>query len=236
MECHDARILLTFVERKSEAVDAAERAALQQHLDLCPDCAARAHAERQADEALGKLMLDVPVPADLQGKLLKRLAQQRPSKAWRWAAAAMIGAVVVIASGIAGSVWYATRPPLVTFEDVTSYQGKGFNWKADDVESDFNKSGITMRVPGEFKPSNLQRVEIVEFKNRRVARLEYRGISPDGATAIADVLVLPNRQFRADQLPKGGVPGGNLTIIRHEDYTYLIMHNGRLVDLFRGTF
>ena len=87
MECHDARTLMLFA-RSSEAVDAAEKAALQQHLDGCPDCAARAQAERHADEALTKLMQDVPVPADLKGKLLKRLADDRPAKPWRWLASA----------------------------------------------------------------------------------------------------------------------------------------------------
>ncbi len=230
MECHDARILLTFAQRRCEKLDASEHAALQQHVDGCPDCAARIQAEHQADAAIGRLMLDVPIPADLKGKVLKRLAEQRLGKPWR--KPATVAALVLIAL-LAGGIWYAVRTPVVTVEGVQEYFYKGNGAKDEEVEADFQKLGIEIRLPGNFKDKFLKHAEVVEFKSQRVVKLSYRTSNDDGSTGIVDVLVLRNRDFRLDKLANGPILGTNITIIKNDDFTYLILQSGNIDRVVR---
>ena len=83
MECQDVQQLLAFVNRKCEGLADAERDAIREHLDRCPDCSARAQAERRSDEALGRLMRDVPVPPGLQQQVSQRLTAQRRGARWK---------------------------------------------------------------------------------------------------------------------------------------------------------
>ena len=84
MNCQDVHQLLAFADRKAEELDQPERDALKQHLEKCPDCAEQSLAERRADALVGAAMRDVPVPADLKQKVLKRLAAERGGVPWKW--------------------------------------------------------------------------------------------------------------------------------------------------------
>src|SRR5262245_15343786 len=119
MECHDARLLLAFARRKSEELDATERSALEAHVQSCPDCIAFSQADQQADATLARLMHAVPVPAELKGKVLARVAANRPRKPWKWLTAA---AAAILLCASAGAGWYLTLPTELTLPMIHEYE------------------------------------------------------------------------------------------------------------------
>jgi hypothetical protein len=235
MECHDVRVLLTFAERRCELLDAEERAALDQHLDKCPDCASISQAERQADQIIGQLMVDVPVPSNLKGKLKHRLAAERPRKPWRWIAAA--AAVLLLVS--AGAV------SMIDFR--TELTAPDFHWvvvelTAETAEADLAARGLNVRVPAKFNYRLLQHVDVVEFKGHRVGKLTFAQF---GGGASATVLILPHSQFHMNtetDFAEADIPGSTSIRIRHAppadgdprgDFIYVIFYRGNIASLER---
>jgi hypothetical protein len=193
MECQDVRQLLAFLERKSEELDAAEGAALQKHLDACPDCAALAASERSADQAIGVALRDVAVPAGLKQQVLSRLAVERGVAPWkRWAgvaAAAMLLAAI-------GGAWVFWPKPELTNEDVKSYAGA--NWSKESVEHYFEGQGLKVRAPDKFMYQYLHQVDVVLINGRRVAKLTF--VRSDDRAAFATVLIIDKTQFKVDDI------------------------------------
>lgn len=221
MECHDARILLSFAHRRAEELDAAERAHLQQHLEKCPDCAALAQAERQTDEAFGKVMVDVPVPTDLKRKITARLAVTGPRKPWILAAAA--AAMILIA--ISGTlVWLQFQRPVVGFGDI---EDAVHNWDANTVRDYLKSQGLTAEGPESLDYRYLQHVDVVEFKGRRVGKLMF---ARNDRAASATVLILPKSEFRMDtekELYAQEVPHTTSISIRHaSNFVHVIFFRG----------
>lgn len=227
MECHDVRLLLSFAYRGCENLDVTEREALEQHLGKCPGCAACAQADRQLDQTLGKVMRDVPIPADLKHNVLKRLAAQRRPVPWKWVAAA---AAVLIAVSTMGIVRHLHAPPEIEPEDVQRFvfhQGNGYD--AKQVEQFFADQGLKVRAPRIFRYEFLERADIVEFKGRRVAKLTF--FRPDGGderAASAEVLILSAHDFNLSKVTEMEIPGTVTIRIRAEDdFRFLISSRGR---------
>lgn len=231
MECHDVRSLLTFIQRGCEHLDATEREVLQAHLDKCPDCAGLTQAERRLDETLGQIMRDVPVPAGLQANVLKRLADERRPSSWRRSALAAAAAAAVLLAVGAG-VWYANAVPEVSVDDVNKVAADELEvfriCRADDpalaADKYFEAAGVYVLAPRDFDYRFLHRVEIVEFKKRRVAKLSFRG-----EQARADVIILPHDQFHTETLADHR--DQTILIQRERDFTYLIFHSNGLETL-----
>ncbi len=227
MECHDVRSLLTFIQRGCEHLDAIEREALQAHLDKCPDCADLTQAERRLDETLGQIMRDVPVPADLHTSVLRRLAAERRPTGWRRSAVAATAAAVLLAIG--AGVWYVNAVPEVSVDDVNKVAADELEvfriCRADDpalaADKYFEAAGVYVLAPRDFDYRFLHRVEIVEFKKRRVAKLSFRG-----EQARADVIILPHNQFHTETLADHR--DHTILIQRERDFTYLIFHSNGL--------
>jgi hypothetical protein len=231
MECHDVRLLMTF-QRGCENLDAAEHAALQQHLEKCPECASLTQAEQRLDQALGQLMRDVPVPADLKQKVLHRLAAERGQSPWKsvlkWTLAAglVVGILAVVIGG--GYLWYsrAVSQILVTPADIEEYVNQRGALTSVEVEAIFKKKGLDARVPPAFDCRLLDHIDVVQFKGRRVPKLTFA--NPEKG-AVADVLILSARQFRTE-----GLQQDNSVRIEHEgEFIYLICPRGNLADLQR---
>src|SRR5262249_35675260 len=72
MDCRTARVLLDFARPRPAELDAADAAALEDHLFQCDACAALAGAERRLDEHLGRAMRQVEVPPGWKKMLLER--------------------------------------------------------------------------------------------------------------------------------------------------------------------
>jgi hypothetical protein len=225
MECHDVRLLLAFTERPCESVDAAERAAVAQHLNGCPDCAAFVQAERALDDALGQAMRDVPAPADLKPKVLKSLAASRGTGRWKWSAVAATAAALLLAVGMS---WYHWSRPVVTIDDLAEIFVQE-PWDAERASRYLSEHGLSGSLPPDLDSGYLRTVEIVQMKGRQVAKLGYARTDEQPASAI--VLILPHNQFRTDGIEATNVPGWDLLILRQDGCTYLIFFRGQLERL-----
>jgi hypothetical protein len=79
MNCLTARQMLELVRRDEPvaddfgAVDEASR-----HVETCPACQTAVRRQNQFDAKVGAMVRDVPVPADLKGRLLARLHAEAP--------------------------------------------------------------------------------------------------------------------------------------------------------------
>jgi len=231
MDCQHVQQLLPFVLRKSEELDAIERAAVQQHLATCPACAAFAQAESRADAAFGSVMRDVPVPADLQQKVMNRLSAGRSRLPWKTAAAA---AVVLMAIG-GGLFWHYYTHPKLTFADAESVVVDGSMSEAQ-INGYLAERGLPVSVPDYMDYEYLQHVDIVEFKGQRVAKLTFS--RTDHRPAIATLLILPTKQFRIDddRLRKDKLFPNTTSIWVHprgEQYVDLIYYRPALEPLKR---
>ena len=134
--------------------------------------------------------------------------------------------------------WYLRPLPIVTMNDVEKTVELN-NWDKEKIQQYFKDHGLTVQISDKFDYQYLQHVEVVEFKGRRVAKLTLSRM--DGDPAIANVLILPGKQFRMDEkLQKDMViPHTTWIEIRHErhsvdelhpdsDFTYFIFYRGRL--------
>jgi hypothetical protein len=183
MECQDLRQLLAFLERKSEELDAEEHAALQKHLDACPDCAALAAQDRSADQAIGLALRNVAVPAGLKQHVLQRLAAERgtPWKRWAFAAAA---AVVLATAGVVGIVWTSVPKPdfIIGLQDNRT-------WNQDEVEHYLAEQGFPAKAAGNLKYDLLRQVDVILIKGRSVAKLTF-----DDGVNSATVYIVDTRR------------------------------------------
>ena len=225
MNCAHVQQMLAFLNRSSEELDASERDALARHLASCPDCAEVAQRERLVDVKIAQVMGAVPVPADLKQKIVKRLAAERGSTPWKWSAAAAAALLLVAL----GTGWVLRSLPVISIDDVVAMQdGPGMD--EAQVEQYFADRGLRVEVPRDFDYKNdLRRIEVFEFKKQRVAKLTFR------KEAIwAEVVILPHRQFRVDQLDDGTIENlGNLRVVRNDQFTYLIFYDGALDGLWQ---
>lgn len=107
MDCKTARLLLDFARPKASELEAEEAAALENHLDHCPDCHRQARGQRQLDACLGKAMRQVEVPAGLRDQLLARLESEHGD--WyrqRFAHGARLIAAVAAGLLLIWGLWY----------------------------------------------------------------------------------------------------------------------------------
>lgn len=234
MNCQDIQHLLPFVNRSSAELDAAEREAMKQHLEKCPECAELAQAERRADEAIGTVMRDVAAPAGLKEKVIARLSAERAAVPWKWGGSIVLAATLLIAASL---TWYMRPLPKVSYDDVLELDQRGPGWSEEQVVKHFAERGLSVEAPSDFDPEWLRQLDVVEFKDRRVAKLTFQREFDQDRRVRADVLILPHSQFNVEQLRDGTFQNlNNLQILRKENYTYLIFYNGQLELIRRQRF
>jgi hypothetical protein len=228
MECQHVQQLLAFVDRKCEELDASDRDAVRHHLENCPTCAELAQAERHADDTLGALLRDVPVPADLKQKVMNRLAAERGGVPWKSGLAA---AAVILLAVMGGLAWYNRAHPEVKPADLERIAMRGA-MDAVDVERYLSaEKGLVVKVPRElFDFRYFQNVDVVdEFNGQRVAKLTFARLE-DGHITTASVLILSPEQFRMKELKdRLTIPGTTSIRVHHEqDFVNVIFHTGNL--------
>jgi anti-sigma factor (TIGR02949 family) len=195
MDCQSVRALLPYYQRAAEGMDAADRDAVRQHLDACPECGPLAQAESQIDRTLGTAMRAVPVPPDLKGRIHAKLAKQpRPILSWR---AAAIAAAVLIAVGLGSYAYIRTQPVTFYPEDTQEIALRQHN-SADQVEASFLARGVVMTAPRDFNYDYLKNYHLVDFKGRRVPMLLFSDDRVKNQTVV-EVYVLPSDGFRMHQ-------------------------------------
>ncbi len=230
MDCHDVRLLMALGRRGGETNDPTERAAIQQHLDACPDCTALHRSEQVVDAALGTAMRAVVVPPSHKARLLTRLAAQRPR---RWpSVAAAAAALLLMAGGVTTwTLWPLPRVDSSLAEQVIN--GRPCQ-PHDEVEQWFKDKGVEMATWRQLDHQHLWSYDVIDFQGRRVPKLVF--FNPD-RNAVAEVIVLRTSQFDTRDL-SGGFPGQTPNRIfvepreDHPEYVYLIGTNEQSLDAF----
>jgi hypothetical protein len=198
MDCKNARLLLEFTHPGSAELDAAEKEALHQHLAECPDCAAQAREERRADEHLGRAVRDVPVPAGLRERVLKRLTVERDAAYRRLIVRGVAAAAALLLAGWLGYVWWSNQLPAITSNTINQLA----DWKRSRTREDVIKGfkddyGIAVNPPDQFKYNLLDsyNLEVLPKMDRPVPHLLFVSTGEPGGRKEAHVYVLSNRQF-----------------------------------------
>jgi anti-sigma factor (TIGR02949 family) len=218
MDCQDVRVLWA-LGRRGDAIDPTERAAIQQHLDVCPDCAAHTHSDQAVDAALAAAMRAVPVPAGLRSRVLTRVAATRP-RTWPRVAAAAAAVLLIAIAGVS----YSLRPTRTTVDPWEVYGMWTNNGRSpEEVQEWFKARGIRMAAYPGFKQELLWNYAVEEFQGRRVAKLLFFNGKDQ---KIAEILVLDPHQFDTRELPDGAFTNNPVIIVKHQpEFVYLIGTN-----------
>jgi hypothetical protein len=199
MDCDHARLLLEVAHPIATELDARDTEQLAAHLASCPDCGARAESDRLADEQLGRVMSDVPVPDGLKFRLLNRLNRERDAWYRGWALrAAGLAAMLLLTASLTYGLWWNKKPTPdlhQLLDDVNAIVDS-----ADRVEDAFKAKGITMTAPRVFEYRYLHSFDMADFQGKKVPYLLFRPDRRVGNTGppMAKVFVLSNRQFNLD--------------------------------------
>jgi hypothetical protein len=200
MDCKNARLLLEFIHPGSAELDTAEAEALHQHLGECPDCAAQAREERRADEHLGRAMRDVPVPAGLRERVLKRLTVERDAwyRRWirRWIVRGVAAAAVIAGLWVGYLAWF-NRLPALNRDEVARLA----DWQSADRRTEAEEVlnvalGAPIPMPSQYDYALLRSFSVKVVRGRPVPVLHF--VSAGDAKrplAEAHVCILTNRQF-----------------------------------------
>jgi len=229
MDCNHARLLLIFSRKQSE-LEAADAESLRGHLDNCSSCAGLAGAERRLDEAVGKAMHDVPLPAGLEMRLLDRLAHDRVRLRWRRVlTAGSLAAGLLLAVGLSWIFYFGARTT-PDFDELVAEKFAGAS--PETVEKWFHDQGLAMEAPRQLNFGLLISYDISRFMNRRVPRLVFLHHG-ERESSVAEVYVLSGDQFNLDRSPEQPV---SVEVIRdNPNFHYVaIVHPRGSLDAFRN--
>jgi hypothetical protein len=237
MDCTSVRWLAPLA--RIGELDEAEQQALNAHFAGCPECWAMAQAHNRLDDALATAMHRVPIPSDLKGRILERLARARRPRRWRWAAAAAVTFAAVVTG------YFVVFPGPDRLDLALLTEKVDLKATAESVENWFDSQhGISMTAPRNFNYNFLDSFDVAEVQGHRVAKLTFLS---QNRTVLAHVYVLSARQFSlpaeldADAAFKEGwlgdisVPASTHAIfIRPNsnvpDFFYLIVSTSRALD------
>ncbi len=184
MDCKTARLLLDYSRPHPAELDAAETAALEEHLAACEPCDQTAHAERRADEAVGKAMRQIDVPDQLRARILSRLKEERGAARRRWVVYGLRGAiaaaaVLLLALGLWH--WYGTRPAFPAEQLVIDANNRVIGTtSAQDVEAALKNQGMAMEAPADLNYSRLRWLFLTNVQGRQTPLLIFNKTSEDG--------------------------------------------------------
>jgi len=235
MDCFNARMLMQLSGPALRELPRSERGPLDEHLASCSDCAGFAHNDRLVDQALGRAMRNVPIPAGLENRLRSSLkSRYRRAGLWTWVSAA---ACLFLAVGTA-TWWWNRSPQDIRFEQFVSVIDSQTAAQPDDVEQWFqDEAGIAMTAPRQFNYKNLESYGVVFFQGQQVPRLVFFVGNEGGRpAALAHVYVLSWDQFHPPPFHDNRVPTITHTIETSVDengkVTYLVVYTGSSLDPF----
>ena len=229
MDCKNARLLLEFARPGGAELDGADAAALNQHLAECPDCAAQAHEEQRADEHLARAMRDVPIPAGLSDRLLKRLTIERDAWYRRWIVRCVAAAAVLAGLCVGYLTWF-NQSPAVTVDTLNRLAAWKGGLKRDEVIKAFSDDyAVAVNPPENFKYNLLKRFDLEvlpDIPNRPVPHLLFNNREEGGNRVLeAHVYVFSNRRFDLEQTM------ANIgTLTARGPYTPYVYYNNRELD------
>lgn len=242
MDCKTARYLLDFNRPSGHDLDAADRAALDDHLAVCPDCDSACRAERQLDEHLGRAVRDVPIPHGLQERILGRLRRQR-DEWWlegmkRTARYAAVAAVLLLAV-FGWLTWKEHHKPTPSGEELVQEFRDPFVISpptAREARDFFARKGHKVDLPPQLDYKYLTGYDLAWLKGRDVPRLRFIRFTPQGSIVqYAEVYILTSKQFNLSKLKEyvdtDDYRAKMVISTPSADHAYVIVHTGDLNDL-----
>jgi hypothetical protein len=241
MDCRTARHLLEFSRPRLTELEGCDQDALNGHLAVCPDCDAMARAEREADEHLGRVIREVPIPQGLHERLLRRLRDEREAWYRRWLARGL--RVVAIAAAVLLIVWFGlinwrkhNLPPLDADQLAKSVLEHHHYSppNRDAAETWFDKNGARVIAPDEFDYSYLfsyQFADLPGVDKKLPCLLFVRTTEQGRQSQIALVYILAEGRFNLSALPEKFVsPSGShfKSEVRRPtpNFAYVIIYSG----------
>jgi hypothetical protein len=196
MDCKNARLVLSVAHPLTTELDDRDKQQLASHLADCPDCGAWAENERRLDEHIGKAVQAVAVPPALARIVVRRLDIARDAwyRAWMVRGAG-VAAALLLAVWLGWALWWSWKPApnLVKILDDVDIPLSS----KEQVEHWFAyRKGITMIAPPQFNYNYLWSQGVADFEGKQVPYLIFQ--DPNKPQAMAQVYVLPSRQFNFD--------------------------------------
>lgn len=233
MDCKSARLLLDFARPHACELEAEEAAALESHLDHCPDCHSQARSERQLDDCFGKAMRQVEVPTGLREQLLARLESARGDwqrQRFAHAVRLSVAAAAVLLLGWAG--WYWLQEHLVAPIDSQRVAQAVSNDATEDPRTRTERALKDLGFETPLSPhldysllvSPPALAELPGYPGRKVPMLAFTRNGRKAWVFLIAPKAIPNdvlagsSSFKAELLPWEG-----------EAYRFLVIHDG--VDL-----
>jgi hypothetical protein len=252
MDCRHARLLLDYARPQGTELEARDTHELETHLGDCPECGELARQERRADEHLARAMRDVPVPDNLRGRLVSRLAVERDSYYRRLlmrglGLAAAAAALILLLWG--GWIWHKNRRLGFNPEDVIAFDAQPTfspeaveGWFKERYKRDVHAPGMNV-----LRYDRLTSYGLAEFAGtgKQVPMLLFSYGGKDVAIAdhaVAKVFILTAKEFRglkdlANQLPRGS-KGYQVKVIpnpQYPDVYYVVLYtDGSWSRFFRA--
>ncbi|MDY3560998.1 hypothetical protein R5W23_002254 [Gemmata sp. JC673] len=228
MDCRDAQFYLRMRRQVADELGADVTAPLDQHLATCPACAADARAIGSFDRAVGRAMMNVPVPAGLRGKLVAHVASKRGEalrrRVYQYAAMATAALLLI---GIGAGIISNTRPTL-DVSNLVERNGELSANKQESTERWLAAQNLPDRLPLPFDYGLLTYRGHETVQGRDVPVLVFRSRTDGGFAAVyvfshdsgfnlKNVPEVSSSHARAQVLVKQGSRG---------NVTYLFVHTG----------
>jgi hypothetical protein len=210
MDCKTARLLLEYVRPHAPEFDAAETAAIEEHLSACPDCDLLARSERRADEPLAKAMRQIDVPDRLRGRILARLAEGRAdARRRRFRHGLRLTAAAAAFFLVVFGVWWwqsLNRPAFPAGE----LRNRSERWaqvppSPAEIAANFKAHGVAAVAPAGLNYNYLVWMSLDKVQSRKAPCLTFNRQDGVGADRLAIVYILPDAEY-------------DLAALRHEDF------------------
>jgi len=232
MDCKTARLLLDFARPEARELEAEEAAALERHLDHCPDCHSQAYNERQLDDRLAKAMRQVEVPAGLREQLLSRLETARSD--WHRQRFAHIARLSVAAAALlilSWTGWYWVRERFITPIDTQRVADAASNDAMDDprvrTERELRELGIHTPLSRYLDYSLLvcppAMAELPGYPGRKVPMLVF---ARNGRWARVYLIAQKAIPEKTAAVTGGSSFKAMLAPWEGEPYRFLVIHDG----------
>jgi hypothetical protein len=230
-------LLLFFSRPDSAEAGGEDLQALENHIEQCSECETLASTERIIEKRIAQAMRDVPVPGNLQGRIVDRLAAERRRRRRRMLVEhpRMAAGIAAAFLGISLLVLYWATRTLPEFDP-----GSALNTVLEQrgnlpamVEKWFRENhGVSTVAPPNFNYALLDHYHLVlDPSGAQLPELVFVS-----GTDRARVLILTNKQFdlRATLLNPAANSGGlRVEYLPHPgraDIGYVVVHNGNSLD------
>jgi len=230
MTCRDAQFYLRL--RRESADELGEAAAdLARHLASCPDCAAESRAESSFDNALGKAMRAVAVPAALRGQLLAQLSETRGSMVRRTVVRSVaLAASLFLTVGLAFGAFSASRPKLDTM-DLVQRNDEQLQNPEEATRRWLAEQKLPTQLPLRFNFDLYLTHGKEPVQGRDVPVIVFR--EPNSPTGFAKVFLFrPGSQFDLKGVQGAQASLSQAVVKETPDVVYVIVFTGPRIDAF----